>query len=246
SCKKGTDLLDPVEVTDLNNQRTFSDSTLTMEFLTRSYADMSFDWEYNKYTSTSTGNTDISDDGISSTQNGALHSVVTGTLSPALASPYRYAWETPWDNIRHLNVFLANADKTPMPPAIVTRIKAEARFLRAYYYSILVKYFGGVPMMGDILVDPEHMFEETRASYEETVNYIVSELDAAAADLPLDYANRANEFGRVTKGAALALKARVLLYAASPLFNGGNIGQELGGTPEQIAVAGYESYDENR
>src|SRR5690606_15599200 len=61
-----------------------------------------------------------------------------------------------------------------------------------------------------------------------------------------DYASRANEYGRVTKGAALALKARVLLYAASPLFNGGNIGQELGGTPEQIAVAGYESYDENR
>src|SRR5690606_24473861 len=80
SCKKGTDLLDPVEISDLNNERTFSDSTLTMEFLVSSYADMSFDWEYNKYSSTSTGNTDISDDGISSTQNGALHSVVNGTL----------------------------------------------------------------------------------------------------------------------------------------------------------------------
>src|SRR5690606_39182969 len=114
------------------------------------------------------------------------------------------------------------------------------------YYSLLVRYFGGVQIMGDLLIDAEHQFEETRASYEESVNYIVSELDAAAVDLPLDYASRANEYGRITKGAALALKARVLLYAASPLFNGGNIGQELGGTPEQIAVAGYQSYEENR
>src|SRR5690606_18528954 len=123
---------------------------------------------------------------------------------------------------------------------------AEARFLRAYYYSILVRYFGGVQIMGDKVIDFTHEFDETRASYEETVDYIVSELDAAAVDLPRDYATRANEYGRVTKGAALALKARVLLDAASPLFNGGNIGQELGGSPEQIAVAGYPNYDENR
>lgn len=246
SCEKGTDLLDPIELTDLNRERTFSDSTLTMEFLVGSYADMAFNWEYKKYGSTRTGNTDASDDGISSVENNVLSSITNGTLSPALASPYRTSWETPWANIRRLNVFLANADQTPMPPAVITRIKAEARFLRAYYYSLLVRYFGGVQIMGDLLIDAEHQFEETRASYEESVNYIVSELDATAADLPIDYASRANEYGRVTKGAALALKARVLLYAASPLFNGGNIGQELGGTPEQIAVAGYPNYDENR
>src|SRR5690606_25798743 len=131
SCEKGTDLLDPIELTDLNRERTFSDSTLTMEFLVGSYADMAFNWEYKKYGSTRTGNTDASDDGISSVENNVLSSITNGTLSPALASPYRTSWEVPYENIRRLNVFLRSEERAPMPPAVVTRIKAEARFLRA-------------------------------------------------------------------------------------------------------------------
>src|SRR5690606_5723766 len=177
SCQKGADLLDPVEISDINKERTFSDSTLTMQFLIGSYADMAFNWEYKKDGSTRTGNTDASDDGRSSVENNVLSSITNGTLSPALASPYRTSWEVPYENIRRLNVFLANADRAPMPPAVVTRIKAEARFLRAYYYSILVRYFGGVQIMGDKVIDFTHEFDETRASYEETVDYIVSELD---------------------------------------------------------------------
>src|SRR5690606_32260475 len=126
------------------------------------------------------------------------------------------------------NVFLANVTpgSTPMHVNTIARIRAEARFLRAWYYANMLRYFGGLPILGDIVMDDNYVFEDSRSSYEETVNYIVNELDLAAADLPLNYNNRANDFGRITKGAALALKARVLLYAASPLFNGGNIGQE--------------------
>ncbi|RRN77687.1 RagB/SusD family nutrient uptake outer membrane protein [Pseudoxanthomonas sp. SGD-10] len=248
SCKEATDLLDATEVTDITPERTFSDSTLTMQFLNGAYADMAFNWEYKKYGATRTGTTDISDDGISTTENGALHSVVNGTLSPAIRSAYRDTWVTAFTNIRRINVFLANVEigRTPMPANIVTRVRAEARFLRAWYYANMLRYFGGLPILGDLVMDNNYVFEDRRSSFAETVEYIVNELDLAAGDLPLNYNERANDFGRITKGAALALKARVLLYAASPLFNGGNIGQELGGTPEQIAVAGYENYDENR
>jgi hypothetical protein len=248
SCKDSTDLLDATEVTDITPERTFTDSTLTMQFLNGPYSEMAFNWEYKKYGSTRTGTTDISDDGISAAENGALHSVVDGTLSPGNRSPYRDTWQISFKNIRRVNVFLANVSigRTPMHASTVTRIRAEARFLRAWYYANMLRYFGGLPILGDLVMDDNYVFEDRRSSYEETVNYIVNELNLAAADLPLNYNERANDFGRITKGAAMALKARVLLYAASPLFNGGNIGQELGGTLEQIAVAGYPNYDVNR
>lgn len=245
SCEMTDGLLDKTEVTDLNRQKTFSDSTLTFAFLNTAYRDIAFNWEYQKYATSHTGTTDATDDGVSSvSNNGAIHPMVTGTLSPASNSPYRYEWETTYKNIRHLNVFLANVDVSPLSGAKKTRLKAEARFLRAWYYSIVLKYFGGAVLMGDQVIDAEHQFEEKRSTYEETVNYLVNELDAAARDLP--YSHTGNDFGRVTKGAAVALKARILLFAASPLFNGGNIGVELGASPEQIAVAGYPTYDANR
>lgn len=247
SCKDGADLLDPVETNEKNSETVFRDSITTMQFLNNIYKDIAFNWEYKRYTNTSTGNTDASDDGVSNTENaGYLKPLADGTLSAALESPYTTSWSTPYTNIRKVNVFLHHVDRTNMKPQTVRRIKAEARFLRAWYYTSLVKYFGGIILLYDELVDPEEIFTQKRASYEECVNYIVSELDLAATDLPLNYNDRPNEHGRVTKGAALALKARVLLYAASPLFNGGNIGQEMGGNADQIGFAGYSNYDKNR
>ncbi len=249
SCKKTGDLLDPTIVSEITPEKTFGDSTLTMKFLNGSYADIAFNWEYKKYASTRSGNSDASDDGISAVENnGPIHTIVNGTLSPQVNSAYGPTWKTAYANIRRLNVFLANVKVgvTPMEPQTIARIKAEARFLRAWYYSNLIKYFGGVPVLGDEVIDSEHKFEEERASYAATVNYIVSELDAVAGILPLNYDSRPNDFGRITKGAALALKTRVLLFAASPLFNGGNIASELGGSAAQVAVAGYPGYDQNR
>ncbi len=79
-----------------------------------------------------------------------------------------------------------------------------------------------------------------RNTYEECVNYIISECDAAAARLPVDQLDQ--DYGRVTKGACLALKSRVLLTAASPLFNGGGI---VNSGPI-ASVIGYPTYDVNR
>lgn len=245
ACRKGADLLDKTETTDLNKQKTFSDSTLTHEFLTGLYADVAFNWEYRKYPSTRSGNSDVSDDAISaSINNGAIHPIVSGTLSPMSNSPYTTSWSVPYKSIRLANVFLANVSRSPLSVNKIKRLTAEARFLRAWYYACLLRYFGGIPIIGDEVIDVNHEFNEKRSTYEETVNYIVYELNAAAVDLPTGYTG--NDFGRATKGAALALKSRVLLYAASPLFNGGNIGVELGAGAEKIALAGYPGYDKNR
>jgi hypothetical protein len=96
-------------------------------------------------------------------------------------------------------------------------MKAEAQFLRAFAYEELVKCFGGVPLMLKAGL-PEESFIP-RNTYDEVVAQIIKDCDEAAAALPVTYP--AADLGRATKVAALALKARVLLYKASPLNNAG-------------------------
>jgi hypothetical protein len=94
--------------------------------------------------------------------------------------------------------------------------RGENLFLRAYLNFELLKRYGGYPLVKKVLL-PDEDLRIPRATYDECVEYIVALCDQAAELLPLSYA--AAQLGRATKGAALALKARTLLYAASPLFN---------------------------
>jgi len=95
----------------------------------------------------------------------------------------------------------------------------EARFLRAFFYFELIKRYGDVPLVTTVL-SAEEANNVTRAPYRQVVDFIVSECDEVIPKLPNSYASiPGSETGRATKGAALALKARTLLYAASPLHN---------------------------
>ena len=89
-------------------------------------------------------------------------------------------------------------------------------FLRAYYNLEILKRFGGYPLVKTVLTTSDDL-NIPRSTYDECVDYIVDLCGHAAELLPITYAT--NQLGRATKGAALALKARTLLYAASPLFN---------------------------
>ena len=101
--------------------------------------------------------------------------------------------------------------------ADVKRWKYEARFLRAFYYMELVKRFGGVPIITKVLDINENISSLPRNKLADCIQFITSECDSAAANLPAQQSS--TNWGRVTSGAALALKARALLYAASDLFN---------------------------
>lgn len=96
----------------------------------------------------------------------------------------------------------------------------EARFLRAFFYLQLIERYGDVPLITTVLAE-EDANAVSPASYDEVVRFIISECDAIIPLLPASYAafTSAKETGRATKGAAMALKARTLLYAASPLHN---------------------------
>lgn len=95
----------------------------------------------------------------------------------------------------------------------------EARFLRAYYYFELAKRYGDIPLIKTILTEEEANHQK-RESFDNIIKFIVDECDAITPNLPVSYRDLVkSEVGRATKGAAMALKARALLYAASPLFN---------------------------
>ena len=97
--------------------------------------------------------------------------------------------------------------------------RAEAHIAKAYYYTELIKMYGGVPVV-ESFVDDGTMI--SRSSYEDVVEYIVNEIDSYKDSLALDWTDFTDREGRFTLGVALAVKARVLLYAASPLHNDKN------------------------
>jgi hypothetical protein len=147
-----------------------------------------------------------------------------GNLSPENTGIAGTFWGRSYRGIREVNYALTNIEQVPMSQSRKNLLTAELKFIRAFRYHDLIRNYGGVVLMGDRVTqlgedftDPE-LFK--RASIEESLNYAVQQLDEAASGLPLD--NGGNwELGRATKGAALALKARLLLYAASPLYTGG-------------------------
>ncbi|HLT51632.1 MAG TPA: RagB/SusD family nutrient uptake outer membrane protein [Arenibacter sp.] len=135
-------------------------------------------------------------------------SIARGDNNPSLPlinSRYTISYK----GIGRTNTFLANIDLVPMDEDLKKRFKAEARFLRAFYYHNLVEYYGGVPL----ILDPPNNNTQgqlPRNSKAEILEVIYADLDAAAADLPISYTS--TDKGRVTKGAALAFKARTALY----------------------------------
>jgi len=113
--------------------------------------------------------------------------------------------------------------------------RAEAKFLQAFFYFELVKRYAGVPIVDhklDIQEDYDYMVSAKRDSFSRCINYITALCDTAAKYLPVKQTEVANtDWGVPTRGAALALKARTLLYAASDLFNqSGNSNPAIGYT----------------
>jgi hypothetical protein len=125
-------------------------------------------------------------------------------------------WSDNYSRIRQTNIFLSQIDEADFDDARKQEMKGEVYFLRAYFYHNLLRMYGGVPIITQVygLTDD---FEAPRNSFKETVDFIVANADSAAALLPQTQTGA--DVGRATKGAALALKSRVLLYAASDLYN---------------------------
>jgi hypothetical protein len=158
--------------------------------------------------------------------------------------------------IRNANIFLENADRIPgITDAYRNQMRSEARFFRALQHFDMMQRYGGIPIVTETLDKDGVEQKIARSTFAETIKFIVDECDEAVQYLPNQYDK--NNRGRITKGAALALKARTLLYAASPLFNpadgkayyedGINDGDYTKAIESEIKkYVCYESYDPNR
>lgn len=133
-----------------------------------------------------------------------------GLITASDAPLIERMWNTAYRTIGQCNRLLANMHKAQelSDPAVYANIEAEARFFRAYWYHLLINLYGDVPFTAE----PLDIFDAALAKTDknEIYNFILGELDAAAAVLPPAYP--ANERGKITKGAALAIKARVALF----------------------------------
>ena len=161
-------------------------------------------------------------------ETGVINNYINGGWSPA--NPYSNTWTKAYTALAEIHTYLEKIDKTDISDwqynpdyqnwmDQMEKFPYELRFLRAYFYFELFKAYGDVPLVTTTLTNGQAN-NVTRADADDIVQFIVDECDAIAPYLPVSYSTEVGaEVGRATRVAVFALKARTLLYAASPLHN---------------------------
>ncbi len=171
------------------------------------------------------------DEAVYALETGAVNNYVNGGWSPA--NPYSNTWTKSYTAIADVNMYLEKIDQADITDwqynpdyknwvSQMEMFAYELRFLRAYFYFELFKTYGDVPLVTTTLTNGQaNNIKRTPA--EQIVKFIIDECDAIAPYLPVSYGTEyGSEIGRATRIAVFALKARTLLYAASPLHNTSN------------------------
>lgn len=147
-----------------------------------------------------------------------------GQLAPENTGIAGTIWSRSYRSIRECNYGLGKIDEVNMSAGGKARLVAELKFIRAYRYHDLIRNYGEVILLGDKVYELGEDFTDAaifeKSSIAEAIQYVVAQLDEAANGLPSNNDNQW-QLGRATSSAALALKSRILLYAASPLYNAG-------------------------
>lgn len=168
------------------------------------------------------------DEAMYALETGAVNSYVNGGWSPA--NPFSATWDKAYTAISEIHMYLEKIHQADLSEwehnseyqnwiQQMELFPYELRFLRAYFYFELFKTYGDVPLVTTTLTNVQAN-NVTRTPAADIVKFIVDEIDEIAPHLPISYATEVGaEFGRANRVAAYALKARTLLYAASPLHN---------------------------
>lgn len=211
SCRE--DSLDIKPQSDISETDIFSNADLLKYYVNGRYYSFSyFDFGHQS--------TDpMSDDMNSSSFAEAL--AYTNGLTTSTSNIPQGRWAVDYGNIRDINFFFSKIEESTVNPETKKVLTGEMRFIRAWIYSDLANLYGDVILVTDLPQLGQANYDKAKSPYQEVVDFIVSELDKAVDELPNTSFN-----GRASKGAALALKARTLLYAASPLHNNGSYNME--------------------
>lgn len=209
------DFLDKGPEENLSVEEVFQERNYVERWLYNLYSGLPMEMDFHNIYNTLNPYAGASDEleitpGYSSSQ-----SFNRGGISPSFSHP---AWANAAVFSRKCNLFLENIHRTPMDNVERKEWTAEALFMRAFYNFMALRVYGPVPIYDEILSPGSDFTTIERAKFEDCVSFILEDLNIAIKDLP---AKRSSAYtGRATSVAAAALKSRLLLYAASPLFNG--------------------------
>ncbi|WP_149240194.1 RagB/SusD family nutrient uptake outer membrane protein [Dyadobacter sp. 32] len=206
-----TDFLDVTPPTEIPSTEVWKDGALAEGFVTGIYAGLQQGGFSEQMLAS------LTDEAVFTHTGRNINTVNEGSLSPSNLGwvDATYGWGNMYTWIRASNMAIQNLGVATFTNDVLkARLKGEAYFLRAYYYQQLLRYYGSVPLIKKVYVLNED-YSVARNTYDECVKSIVSDLDSAA--LLLD--GKSMEKGRASKIAALSLKSRVLLYAASDLHD---------------------------
>jgi hypothetical protein len=171
-----------------------------------------------------------------------VRQMVGGNWSPQ--SFISYTWSTYYGGIRQTFVFENNIDNVPsvqLSDSLKQQYKAEAVFLRGWFFWKVLQQYGPFVKLTALVGQTEDATKYPRAPFDTCVAYISQLMDQAAAHLPASWASSSN-YGRVSKGAALAVKAQAALLAASPLWNGNPAFSSFKNSDgTALAPAGYDA-----
>lgn len=220
SCKKG--FLDKTPDEDLTIEAVFSERRNAEQFLTNIYSNIPSEDDMRDISigrNPFVGAADEVETTWSATvvfQNYMNNGSWSSSDNPGVWAPF-------WRGIRKANIFLENVENIPVSDLFTetdrNHWKGEALFLRALYHFFLARLFGPIPVVDKSLPFETDFSGYARRPITEVVDFIVKDCDEAINLLPLQLSEKSVDVGRATAAAALALKARVLLYMASPLWN---------------------------
>lgn len=216
--------LDQVPEDELTLEMVFNDKTRTEDWLAGVYAGIADPyWDHMKFAGYDAMSDDCTLPQAWTTFGWNILNMVAGNWSPASEWQMNYWTELP-KYIRSAYIFMENVKPLPsagVPASEVELMKNEARFLIAYYYWLLLESYGPIPFSPGLVSSDasydELMLEQT--PFDTIVDWIDNELIETAKNLPAFYINN-NKFGRATSVMCHAVRARMLLFAASPLVNG--------------------------
>ncbi len=247
ACKK--DFLDVVPTDRLSEEALLADSTLFESFVTNRYLGVRLQ-DKEDIPGFGRGFTwamwaSLSDEAIYNNDDNTW-GIVRGLLAPENLGIAGTVWGRSYRSIRECNFALGNIDKVTMSAEHKSRLVAELKFIRAYRYFDLITNYGGAILLGDKVYKLDDDFSDAsiyaRSTIKQSIDYTLAELTAAANGLPA-FNSGTWKLGRATNGAALALKARLALYAASPLYNSGTWTDAAAAAKAVIDLNRYSIYN---
>ncbi|MDN5204358.1 RagB/SusD family nutrient uptake outer membrane protein [Fulvivirgaceae bacterium BMA10] len=206
------DLFDLTPQDSLSGDLIFADEGLIEAFVNRTYGDGI------RHGFRRDANLDALSDNAYYTHNNGTWNFLEGGVTPDNGEGTTgNLWASSFSTLRRINLYFDNIETAPVTDAVKEQFNAEMKFIRAWVYYDLLRWYGGVPIVDEVFAVNDDPSLLVRSTYEEVVSRIVNDLDDVVGTLEM----RDNS-GRASGIAALALKSRVLLYAASSLNNPSN------------------------